>query len=731
MSLVSGQASCCVGRMVTIAMLAWCLQLPVAFAYDIGNRWTTTQTDGSGIARGDAITLSWSIVPDGEGYSRSSNSEVIDYLDDGWNVEVADRSPDLTNRAWWGWMDRVYDQYSRVSGISMVYVHEQFENGNDTGQFGDIRIGGAVIPEDPGQNILADNAFPNNGDMRIDTRRVNGNVDFFHSNGPQLRNLIAHESGHGVGLNHSDIISGANAVMETPLESNFWGLQFDDIYAINRQYGDPLEKNGGNDSFGTAYQLGSLGLGDSVVLGSDASDTVVDENDGNWVGIDGSSDQDWYRFSVTEPGAVSIDLRPQGPSYVTAEQGSFNAKLQNDLSFQFYDSVGNLLSNVDEAAIGSDERLRPFGVSAPGDYLVRVNGSNDSNQFYELDVLVNRPARLAVDRNTGAMSVTTPFGDVEIDAYTITSASGSLDSSNWQSLQDQATPGWSEVNSSNGLIGELQAVGTTQLTSSSSLSLGDGFAPELAGIAFGTDPADLVFQYRNAATGESEQGFVEYSGQGFLNNLLLAIDPETGDARIINESATTIEVDAYTIASDSGALLTDWDSLADQQSAGWQEALPSSTRISELNPSETLTLAPDSFLSLDGLWDTLGLQDISDLDFEFRDAAMGTFEGIIQFVSFVPTYEADFDGDGDVDSDDLTKWRADYAVNGNSDANGDGQSNGIDFMIWQQQLGSGLNTLLAPATAVPEPTSALLFLTAVITLPVLKQCLRDASLRGA
>lgn len=697
--------SCCLGFVLCV-----CLSGVPAVAYDIGNRWTNTQVDGPGIARGDAITLSWSIVPDGENYSRAINSEVIAYLDDGWNVAGVDRTPDLTNRPWWGWMDRVYDQYSRVSGISMVYVHEQFANGTDTGLEGDIRIGGQVIPENPGQNILADNAFPNNGDMRIDTRRDgDGNADFFHSNGPQLRNLISHESGHGVGLNHSDIISGANAVMETPLESSFWGLQFDDIYGLNRNYGDPLEKNGGNDSLGTAYHLGSLGLGDSAVLGTDASDSVVNENDGNWVGIDGSSDQDWYRVSVADTGAVGIHLRPQGPSYETEEQGSFNAQRQSDLKFRLYDSIGTLQATVDDAALGEVEQLAAFAVNTPGDYYVRVDGTEDLNQFYELEVVVDRPLVLTVDRDTGNMAVTSPYGDVEFDAYTITSANGALNVVGWQSLQDQSASGWSEVNSSNQLIGELQSVGTTQLTPLGTLSLGNGYSPDLTGIPFGVDPSDLTFAVRSLTTGETSEGVVEYTGSGLINNLVLTIDPESGDARITNESATVLEIDSYTIASESGSLLVDWNSLEDQGESGWTEAQPTANRLSELNPTNAIILGSEEFVSLDGLWDIAGIADLNDFSFQFRDLKLGTLDGIIEFASLSEIYSADFDQDGDVDGDDLAKWEADYGLNSGSDANGDGVSNGLDYLAWQRQFGSGSPSASLSAT-VPEPSSQILVL---------------------
>lgn len=51
----------------------------------------------------------------------------------------------------------------------------------------------------------------------------------------------------------------------------------------------------------------------------------------------------------------------------------------------------------------------------------------------------------------------------------------------------------------------------------------------------------------------------------------------------------------------------------------------------------------------------------------------------------------DFDGDGDVDGDDLLKWQEDYGVS----------RNGRDFLVWQRNFGMSLTSTLT----VPEPGS--------------------------
>src|ERR1700761_6268271 len=92
-----------------------------ALAFDIENRWSATQLDGGNLQRGDPVNLRWSIVPDGKSYDRSANSQLVQFLDDGWNVAAAQRTPDFTNRPWWAVINNAYAQYARVSGVSLTY----------------------------------------------------------------------------------------------------------------------------------------------------------------------------------------------------------------------------------------------------------------------------------------------------------------------------------------------------------------------------------------------------------------------------------------------------------------------------------------------------------------------------------------------------------------------------------------------------------------------------------
>lgn len=78
-------------------------------------------------------------------------------------------------------------------------------------------------------------------------------------------------------------------------------------------------------------------------------------------------------------------------------------------------------------------------------------------------------------------------------------------------------------------------------------------------------------------------------------------------------------------------------------------------------------------------------------------------------------FTADFDGDGDVDHDDLTKWQSDYGNNAGSDADGNGHSDGSDFLTWQRQYTGDLSSL-SLTSAVPEPEAWIVLLQATAVM---------------
>jgi hypothetical protein len=127
----------------------------------------------------------------------------------------------------------------------------------------------------------------------------------------------------------------------------------------------------------------------------------------------------------------------------------------------------------------------------------------------------------------------------------------------------------------------------------------------------------------------------------------------------------------------------------------------------EVAPGDVRTIASFDVLNHSGGSDgkSRSFNDAGQL--VFNATFVGGGEGI--FVSDVAEYYlADFDRDGDVDTDDLTDWRSAYSGGtAGGDADGDGVSSGRDFLIWQRQVGLGT---VAGGIAVPEPGGLMLLL---------------------
>jgi hypothetical protein len=88
----------------------------------------------------------------------------------------------------------------------------------------------------------------------------------------------------------------------------------------------------------------------------------------------------------------------------------------------------------------------------------------------------------------------------------------------------------------------------------------------------------------------------------------------------------------------------------------------------------------------------------------------------VSLFSFLAQYSADFDTDGDVDGNDLTKWELSFGADDMADADNDNDSDGKDFLFWQRQHGSGITSLTAAGTAVPETASGILLMLGMVVI---------------
>lgn len=313
---------------------------------------------------------------------------------------------------------------------------------------------------------------------------------------------------------------------------------------------------------------------------------------------------------------------------------------------------------------------------------------------------------LQVNRGTGSTSVLNAIGSpLEFDGYTITSASGSLGGT-WNSLEGSGT--WEEAdNVSDFRLTEFNPGGSSTVNVGGSLALGTPFLPEPPS-AFGELVGeDLAFSYTvpidGATPAYTTDGIIEYVGG--QNNLVLTIDPATGQAAIQNESPFfDVAIDAYTIESADGRLKFangQWNSLDDQNLQTWEQAdNVSSSRVTEFNRANQTALAGDgTILNLGSLVNVAG-DPIRASDFTFEFSLIGG------------ELDGDYNGDGVVNAADYTVWRD----------GGSPDSTQAGYNLWKANFGDVagvvggtvqgivvIGTLpsgAGAAAAVPEPSAA-------------------------
>jgi hypothetical protein len=356
------------------------------------SRWTgsTAFAPPQGHAMGNPLTLSWSIVDDGLIISNNLPSDLRAFLNGIYGSEAV----------WIPHFQSTFNRWSAVSGLT--YVYEPTDSGawnlsGSPGVRGDVRIGGRPLAA--GSSVLASNSFPGagtGGNMTFNT-----NSGWYASSGTAnnsrgLRNVIAHEHGHGLGMFHLDSNNSAQ-LMEPFIQLTFDGPQHHDILMAHRGYGDVHEKSFGQLGNGVAARATPLGVianGGSVSVGNSARTFVVAPNQIDFVSIANANDLDFWSFTVNSAGTISALLEPLGFTYNAGPQNgtqiSVNTRTRSDLSLALFDTNGStLLSFVNNGGLGANELLS-FDLTSAGTYFLRVSGASNPDswavktQFYGL-----------------------------------------------------------------------------------------------------------------------------------------------------------------------------------------------------------------------------------------------------------------------------------------------------------------------------------------------------------
>lgn len=396
-------------------------ELSEARRFRTTTRWTTTSTNGSGLKQGDPTTLTWSFPADGtvtddiEPENPDSPNVLRNFLDT--QFGNGGGGSDLTTRPWFSIFDDSFKRLEALSGLTFSYlaaddgVAMRQNNAGILNTRADMRIMGKHVDGQSGSSTLAYNFFPvEGGDMIIDTDDINYFTDASNNRRP-FKNVLMHETGHGLGLLHSESTTD-NFLMAATANDVYDGPQLDDILALQRHYGDVHEKAGGN-VFGSAHSFGTVSPGQSASIGTLGDATLVTLPQSDFVSIDDETDVDFYKFNVTAIGTFSITLTPRGKTYNTSvtstTQGSFNSKNQNDLTLTLLGADGTtVLQTRNVGGLGVAETITDFAVGAPGTFFVKVSGATaDKVQLYGLSIDV-----AAIN---GGQILGTVFDDVDGD----------------------------------------------------------------------------------------------------------------------------------------------------------------------------------------------------------------------------------------------------------------------------------------------------------------------------
>ena len=146
--------------------------------------------------------------------------------------------------------------------------------------------------------------------------------------------------------------------------------------------------------------------------------------------------------------------------------------------------------------------------------------------------------------------------------------------------------------------------------------------------------------------------------------------------------------------------------LQGANNAHWQEGAYDSNIFPGANPNLVGTVGLDSPQDL--LLEPIANFTVSVRRFELTNVDVAALRDI-GWQTILPPIPGDFTGNGTVDIPDLIQWQGDYGLNGESDADGDNDSDATDFLIWQRNWGTGL----PGAIAVPEPDTLSICLLAI------------------
>jgi hypothetical protein len=381
--------------------------------------FTTTALQPQGTTLGRPIVITWNIVPDGtsvDGFAgeAAAPSNLRQRLDAIYG----------SSAVWMPIFQGVFDRWQSLSGARFVFEPADdgaplvYANGV-AGVRADIRIAGHTI--DGNFGILAYNFFPDEADMVIDT-----GDDFFADTAGlsiRLRNVIAHELGHALGMDHVCPIEQTK-LLEPYYSAAFDGPRHDDARHAQYLYGDAQEPD---DDAAHAFDAGSLSRPGSALLGPAAPPPGPNISTRSLATV---YDQDFVRFTLDGPAIVAAVAAPAGLTYDDSPQSCpeglgfccqghpTDSQRQVRLRVRVWSGDGTrMLATGDAPVIGASASVEELLLPGAGTYLVSISGAGGVGmaQMYTL-ALQARPACPADFNRDGFVNLD-DLGDFITDFY--------------------------------------------------------------------------------------------------------------------------------------------------------------------------------------------------------------------------------------------------------------------------------------------------------------------------